>query len=92
MNNYQWIIKSPFYVNIKKHHCPECSSLLKVVKVSRTVSAGSNQARMLDLDYSMVGGVFQSDKVTVIWKEFECPQCSCRITVDKMKEIEGYNT
>ncbi len=89
MKNIQWIIKSPIYVNFKKHYCPYCQSLLKVEKVSTVLSAGSDEAQKLGLDFSMVGGVYQSGKVKVIWKEFKCIQCNQRITIEKMKEIEG---
>lgn len=89
MKNHQWIVKAPFYVNCKKHYCPTCHVLLRVVKESKVVSAGSSEAAKLGLSYSMVGGVYQSGEINVIWKEFECPKCKQRITIDKMKEIEG---
>lgn len=90
MKNYQWIIKSPIYLYLRKHHCPNCEHLVKVVKKSTLVSAGSAEARQLGLDYSMVGGVYQSGEITVIWKEFECPHCNSRITVEEMKAIESH--
>lgn len=90
MKNAQWIIKSPIFVNLKKHYCPECQNLLKVVKVSKVLSAGSDEAKTIGLDFSMVGGVYQCGKVKVIWKEFQCLQCNRRISIDRMKEIEGY--
>ena len=89
MNNCQWIIRSPVYVNIKKHYCPACHNLLKVVKVNKIVSAGTNEAKNLGLDYNMVGGVYQSGQIKVIWKEFECSKCNRRISLDEMKRIEG---
>ncbi|MBO5016360.1 MAG: hypothetical protein J6C92_11170 [Bacteroidaceae bacterium] len=92
MNNWQWIVKAPIYVNLKKHYCPGCCDLLKVVKVSKVVFAGSPESKKLGLDFNMVGGVYQNGKVKVIWKEFACSRCNRRITVEEMKEIEGYTS
>lgn len=88
MKNHQWIVRAPFYVNFKKHYCPICQSLLKVVKVSKIISAGSHEAEKLGLSYSMVGGVYHSGEINVTWKEFECSKCQNRISVDEMKAIE----
>lgn len=88
MSNFQFIIKSPIYLYIKKHCCPHCGQRLKVAKVSRIIHPGSYEAKQLKMDFSMAGGVYQNGNVKVIWHEFECPKCNCRITVDQMKEIE----
>jgi len=90
MKNVQWIIKSPLYLHLKKHYCPKCFNLLNVVKTSKIVTGGSAEAKRMGLDYSMVGGVYQSDKIKVVWKEFECSHCNLRITVEEMKKLEGY--
>ena len=87
--NFQYIVKAPIYIR-KKHYCPDCNVLVTVVKTSRIVHTGSEEAARMGLDFSMVGGVYQNGKVNVMWKEFECPQCKQRIPVERMKEIEGY--
>lgn len=87
-SNFKLIVKSPFYVNFKKHYCPQCKTLLRVVRASKTVWTDTPETE--GMSFSMIGGVYQSGKVKLIWKEFECPQCCQRITVEKMKEIEGY--
>lgn len=87
--NFQYIVKAPIYIR-KKHYCPDCNVLVTVVKTSRIVHAGSEEAARMGLDFSMIGGVYQNGKVNVMWKEFECPQCKQRISVERMKEIEGY--
>ena len=87
--NIQYIVKAPIYIR-KKHYCPDCNVLVTVVKTSRIVHAGSEEAARMGLDFSMIGGVYQNGKVNVMWKEFECPQCKQRISVERMKEIEGY--
>lgn len=87
--NFKYIIKAPIYVR-KKHYCPDCNILVTVVKTSRIVHTGSEEAARMGLDFSMIGGVYQNGKVNVMWKEFECPQCKQRISVERMKEIKGY--
>lgn len=87
--NTQWVIKSPFYVKFKKHFCPKCKVLLHTVKVSRIVHPGTSDAQEFDL--SSISGPGFIGKVKVVWTEFECPKCNQRITIERMKEIEGYN-
>lgn len=86
--NFQYIIKAPLYIR-KKHYCPDCGVQVAVVKTSQIVYAGSQEAKQMGLTFHMVGGVYQSGKVNVMWKEFECPQCKQRISVEQMKKIEG---
>lgn len=87
--NTQWVIKSPFYVNFKKHFCPDCNVLLHTVKMSRIVHPGSPEAEKFDLH--ITGGPHFIGKVKVVWTEFECPQCAQRISIERMKKIESYN-
>lgn len=89
MKNFQFIIKSPIYLFMKKHYCPHCSHLLKVIMSSRVIYPGSEEAKQLNVDFSMVGGVYQSGAVKLISNEFECPQCQRKFSVDEMKHIEG---
>ena len=89
MGNFQFLIRSPIYLYLKKHYCPQCSHLLKVIISSRVIYPGLEESEQQNLDFSMVGGAYQSGAVKIMYNEFECPQCNCRITVDKMKEIEG---
>jgi len=88
--NHTWKIKAPIYVNFRKHYCPDCSTLLKVVKAAKIVRLGSHEAEVLDVYGTMIGGVFQSGNVKVHWKEFECPHCGRRLSVEEMKKREGY--
>lgn len=90
MGNFQFIIRSPIYIFLKKHYCPQCSRLLKVIMSSREIIPGSEEADKLNLKFSMVGGMYQSGAVKIICNEFECPQCNTRITIDRMKEIEKH--
>lgn len=88
--NHTWKIKAPIFVNFKKHYCPRCKMLLKVVKAAKIVRLGSHEAEVMKLDGAMIGGVYQSGNVKVHWKEFECPRCGCRFSVEEMKKLEGY--
>lgn len=81
----QRISKSPLYVNLKKHYCPNCNSLLNKIKVSKIVNSESPEAKDLDfetLDNFMIGNV------KFIWTEFKCPHCGKQISVEEMKQIE----
>jgi predicted RNA-binding Zn-ribbon protein involved in translation (DUF1610 family) len=84
----QWISKSPFFVNFKKHYCPECHEYLKKIKVSRIVNSNSPEAANFDfhtLDNFMVGNV------KFIWIEFKCPNCNKQYTIDEVKKMETNN-
>lgn len=77
--------RSPFYVNLKKHYCPECKVLLGKTKVFRIVNSNSPEAKSFDLftfDNYMIGNV------KFIWTEFICPQCHRQISVNDMRRIE----
>ena len=73
------------YTVFKKHRCPVCGAELSRVKTSRVVNAGSPDAK--DYDASL-GDSFLTGDVEYIWKEFFCPVCEKRYTVDEMKQIE----
>lgn len=88
-SNFKYIIKSPLYIR-KKHLCPKCNVQVNVINNSKIVWTDSEEAEQMKLNVSMIGGVYQNGKVKVIWKEFECPNCKQRISVEKMKEIERY--
>ena len=81
----QRISKSPLFVHLKKHHCPDCNSLLNKIKVSKIVNSESSEAKDFDfetLDNFMIGNV------KFIWTEFKCPRCGKQINVEEMKQIE----
>jgi len=76
---------SPFYVNCKKHYCPDCNTLLSKTKVSTIVNSNSSEAKDFDfhtLDNYMIGNV------KFIWIEFLCPTCGRQISIKEMKKIE----
>lgn len=85
--NVHWNLKSPFFTKFRKHYCPDCATRLQTVKLSKIVRAGSAEAREFDLH--ITGGPHLIGNVKVIWWEFECPNCNRRITIDKMKRMEG---
>lgn len=81
----QRIYKNPFYVNLKKHYCPDCGKKLVKTKVSRIVNSNSPEADDFDfhtLDNYMIGNV------KFIWTEFQCSACKKSFTIDEMKQIE----
>ena len=81
----QRISKSPLFVHLKKHYCPDCNSLLNKIKVSKIVNSESPEAKDFDfeaLDNFMIGNV------KFIWTEFRCPHCGKQISVDEMKLLE----
>lgn len=81
----QRIYKNPFFVNLKKHYCPNCGKLLNKVRVSRVVNSTSPEAVNFDfhtLDNYMIGDV------KFIWTEFQCATCEKNYTIDEMKRIE----
>ena len=81
----QRIFKSPFYVNWKKHYCPECHERLKKIKVSKIVNSRSPEAK--DFDFSTFDS-YMIGNVKFIWTEFQCPACGKQISIDEMKKIE----
>ena len=81
----QRIYKNPFYVNFKKHYCPDCGKKLAKTKVSRIVNSNSPEADDFDFhaqDTYMIGNV------KFIWTEFQCSACKKNFTIDEMKQIE----
>ncbi len=81
--------KNPFYVNCKKHYCPDCHSLLFKTKVSKIVNSKSPEAK--EYDFSSVGGDgYMFGDVKFIWTEFLCPKCGRQISIKEMKKIEKY--
>lgn len=79
------IFKSPIYVNMKKHYCPNCNSLLNKIKVSKIVNSKSPEAK--NFDFATLDG-FMIGNVKFIWTEFKCPQCGKQISIEEMKRIE----
>lgn len=76
---------SPFYVNWKKHYCPDCNNMLSKTMISKIVNSRSPEAKDFDfhtLDNYMVGDV------QFIWTEFLCPNCGKQISIKEMKKIE----
>lgn len=81
----------------KKHTCPICNAQLNVVKVSKIINSKSEEAHDLPpivprtvigrgvkfRNYNAVGNI------KWIWKQFECPHCQHRFTVEQLKQIES---
>lgn len=81
----QRIFKNPFYINWKKHYCPECHERLDKIKVSKIVNSKSPEAK--DFDFSTFDS-YMIGNVKFIWTEFQCPVCGKQISIDDMKRIE----
>ena len=73
------------YTIFKKHYCPKCKTKLTRIKTSKIVNSKSPEAK--NFDFSLGDGFMVGD-VEFIWKEFYCPICGKRITIDEMKRIE----
>lgn len=73
------------YTKFKKHYCFECGAVLTCVKTSKVVNSKSDEAK--NYDFSLGDG-FMSGDVEFIGKEFYCPICEKRISIDEMKRIE----
>ena len=78
----------------KEHKCPVCNTTLNVIKVSKVINSNSEEAKnVTPIVPKMVIGTrgvkFRSynavGNIKWIWKEFECPNCQHRFTVDQMK-------
>lgn len=81
----QRIYKNPFYVNFKKHYCPNCGVALEKIKISKIVNSKSEEARNFEFEF---GESYMIGNVKFIWDEFQCPICKKRISIDEMKRIE----
>ena len=82
----------------QRHICPICNTSLGVIKVSKVINSNSEEVKKIPpiiprtvigtrglkfRNYTAVGNIKWN------WKEFECPSCSHRFTVDQMKQIEA---
>ncbi len=85
--NIQWKIESPFYIRFRKHYCPECNLVLNIVKVTKVVKNGTEEARRMGVD-GCIGRTYFPGNTKVIWNEFECPKCTRRISIEQMRAIE----
>lgn len=80
---YHFIIKHPFFVFFKKHHCPICGKVLRREKTKRTVTSGTLEGDKVCEDKGVFPEFsnFRGD-TTVIWYVFECPNCAFSCSVD----------
>ncbi|MBR3878826.1 MAG: hypothetical protein IKJ24_01760 [Clostridia bacterium] len=76
---------SVYYMRIKKHACPNCSSQLKVIKMKKTVKANTEEA--VKFNFTAAGHSL-GEKVKFIWYEFKCPECESQFTEDALRKIE----
>ena len=82
----------------KKHSCPICNTFLNTIEVSKIINSNSEEAKKITpiipgtvigtrglkfRNYTAIGNI------KWIWKEFECPNCCHRFTVEQMKQIEA---
>ena len=74
-----------FYTILKKHYCPACGTKLTRIKTSKIVNSKSPEAKNYDFT---LGDSFMVGDVEFIWKEFYCPTCKKRISIDEMRQIE----
>lgn len=96
IHGIRYVRQDVIYIS-KKHYCPICNTLLNVVKVSKVINSNSEEAKDLPpiLPKTVIGrGVKFRNYTAVgnikwIWKQFECPNCKHRFTVDQMKQIES---
>ncbi|MBQ9745941.1 MAG: hypothetical protein IJW21_03885 [Clostridia bacterium] len=83
-NKREW--KSPFWVNLRNHFCPNCDEIVNATTESKVVNSKSPEAKnhdfSLDFDTNLAGNV----KFT--WTVFECPVCKRRFSIEEMKQIE----
>ena len=70
---------------LKKHYCPACRTKLTLIKTSKIVNSKSPEAKNYDFT---LGDSFMVGDVEFIWKEFYCPTCKKRISIDEMRRIE----
>lgn len=77
--------KNPFFVNCKKHFCPDCGKELGKVKVSKIVNWRSEEAK--DFDFSFGDGYMIGD-VKFTWTEFQCSNCQKNFKIEEIRQIE----
>ncbi len=73
------------YMRLKKHPCPECGEIMKVVKIKKTVKAKSKEASSFDFS---AANVKLAEKVKFIWFEFKCPKCGEMYKEEALKKLE----
>ena len=81
----KYVNNAIIYTIFKKHYCPACGTKLSRVKTSKTVNSNSPEAK--DYDFTL-GDSFMAGDVEFVWKEFYCPTCKNRISIDEMRRIE----
>jgi len=86
MKNRKLILDSPFYMFVKKHYCPRCSSVLRTKKVSKIVNSKSAEAK--NFDFSHCGDANLYGDVLLTWYVFHCECCGLEIGRKQMKSIE----
>ena len=81
----KYVNNAIFYTIFKTHYCPVCGTKLARVKTSKIVNSRSPEAKNYDFT---LGDSFMVGDVEFIWKEFYCPTCKKRISIDEMRRIE----
>ena len=85
----QFKYEAPISMFTKKHYCPNCSSLLQVKKVTKTVNSESEEAKDYDFttDCELGSGVLVGD-VDFIGYRYHCENCGMEMTNKDMRKHE----
>ena len=81
--------EAPIGMFLKKHYCPECSTVLKTKKIKKIVNSESEEAK--DFDFSTDDGTFQGylvGDVEFTWYVCHCANCDIEITNKDMRKLE----
>ena len=85
MRGRKYFNNAIIYTIFKKHYCPTCGTRLTRIRTSKIVNSRSPEAK--NYDFSL-GDSFMIGDVEFIWKEFYCPICKRRISIEEMRRIE----
>ena len=83
---YHLVVRHPFFVFFRKHHCPACGELMQRHKMKRTMTGGTLEAKQLCEDHHVFpeGG----KDILIMWYVFECRHCDLQYSVNKLFEME----
>lgn len=76
---------NPFYIRMKKHFCPACSTKMDVIQCYKEVKSNSKESKDWDLS---IGRARLIGDVTIVWDEFKCPNCNMQVSAEAMKAYE----
>ena len=85
MKNRKLILDAPYYMFVRKHTCPHCTTVMTTKKVSKTINSKSEEAK--DFDFSHAEISLHGD-VEFTWFVFHCEKCNIDISRKEMKKYE----